>query len=36
MCVCSADNAAEVMFRGMKEKDGGSYEAMIQGLIKVC
>ncbi len=33
--VCSTDNTAECMFREMKRKDGGTYEALIQGLIKV-
>ena len=33
--LCSTDNTAECMFREMKKKDGGTYEALIQGLIKV-
>ncbi len=33
--MCSTDNVAEVMFRDMKKKDGDTYEAIIQGLIKV-
>lgn len=31
----SPDNAAEKMFSEMEKKDGASYDAMIQGLMKV-
>ena len=31
----SSDNAAEKLFAEMKDRDGGSYDAMIQGLVKV-
>ena len=31
----SSDNSAEQMFAEMEDKDGGSYDAMIQGLVKV-
>ena len=30
-----SENAAEKMFAEMESKDGGSYDAIIQGLIKV-
>lgn len=29
------DNAAELLFREMEDRDGDSYEALIQGLVKV-
>ena len=29
------DNGAELLFREMKDRDGDSYEALIQGLVKV-
>ena len=32
---CSSDNAAEGMFAAMETKDGATYDAMIQGLVKV-
>ena len=32
---CSSDNAAEKLFAEMKDRDGSSYDAMIQGLVKV-
>ena len=31
----SFDNAAEKLFAEMETKDGSSYDAMIQGLVKV-
>ena len=33
--MCSSDNAAEEMFVTMETKDGATYDAMIQGLVKV-
>ena len=32
---CSSDNTAEKMFATMETKDGATYDAMIQGLVKV-
>ena len=29
------DNTAEQLFKEMEEKDGATYEALIQGLVKV-
>ena len=31
----SSDNSAEKLFAEMGTKDGASYDAMIQGLVKV-
>lgn len=33
--LCSVDNSATKFFNEMKQKDGSSYGAMIQGLVKV-
>ena len=34
-CICSADNAAEKLFADIEKKDSGSYDAIVQGLVKV-
>ena len=36
VCCCRLDNTAEKLFKEIEDKNGNTYEALIQGLVKVC